>query len=106
LAQQGRPFCHGFEIHFEGATAQFELAAFRDQAQAIPMTLWNRDGRVLTPRLPGGDAIAPFEAEIAEVLRCLQDDCDSRILGGELARDAIQIAQMQSDAVLAHHHRV
>ena len=34
INQQGRPFTHGYEIHLEKATIQFEFQAFADQAEA------------------------------------------------------------------------
>lgn len=103
LRQPGRPFCHGFEVHFEQATVQFELAAFTDHSATIPLRVWDHQGRVEQPDLGSGDEITPFQHEIAEVLDCLRRDRDSEILGGELARDAIRIAQQQSDAVWQQH---
>lgn len=100
IDQQGRPFNHGFEIHLERATLQFEFAAFKDRAESMPLKILTSNGDVVRPSLFAADDIAGFVAEIEEVLRCLKADRDSDILCGELARDAIQIAQMQARGVL------
>ncbi len=105
LKQPGRPFCHGFEVHFEQATVQFELAAFKDHVAAIPLRVWDRAGNVQQPDLGGGDEITPFQLEIAEVVESLRDDRDSEILSGRLARDAIVAAQLQSEAIFRQHRR-
>ncbi len=100
IDQQGRPFNHGFEIHLERATLQFEFASFKDRTESMPLKILTDQGDVVRPSLFAGDDIAGFVAEIEEVNRCMIADRDSEILCGELARDAIQISQMQADAVL------
>ena len=42
IGQQGRPFMHGFEIHFEQATMQFEFAGFSDRAEQMPLKIFRR----------------------------------------------------------------
>lgn len=49
--QQGRPFTHGFEMHFEDATIQFEFAAFDDGPELMPLKVLTRDGKVIRPDL-------------------------------------------------------
>ena len=53
--QQGRPFNHAYEIHFEEATLQFEFAAFVDQPEAMPLKVLLADGSVERPELGDGD---------------------------------------------------
>ncbi len=63
----GRPFMHGFELHLEQATLQFEFAAFSDVAETMPLKVITRDGRVLRPELPPADDIDAFRAEIDDM---------------------------------------
>jgi hypothetical protein len=102
IDQQGRPFNHGFEIHLERATLQFEFAAFKDRTESMPLKILTDQGDVIRPSIFAADDIAGFVAEIEEVNRCIIADRDSEILCGDLARDAIQIAQMQASAVLSN----
>ncbi len=99
IDQQGRPFNHAFEIHFERATLQFEFAALADHAESMPLKLLDDRGHVIRPPMPASDEIAPFVAEIREVMDCVSADRDSPILHADLARDAIVMSQMQSEAV-------
>lgn len=98
IKQQGRPFNHAFEIHFEKATAQFEFAAFADNPESMPLKFLLEDGSVERPSIPPGSDIAGFEAEIAEVVRAIDEGSESPILGGELARDAISMCHWQSES--------
>ena len=100
INQQGRPFTHGFEIHLEKATMQFEFAAFDDNAESMPLKILGQKGEeVIRPELPGGDEIAGFEAEISEVVKAIQTNESSPILSGELAKDAIILCQKQAESV-------
>lgn len=100
INQQGRPFTHGFEIHLEKATMQFEFAAFQDGAESMPLKILGQSGEeVLRPELPEGDDIAGFEAEIREVVHSIKSGKPSEILSGELAKDAIVLCQKQADSV-------
>jgi predicted dehydrogenase len=102
INQQGRPFIHGFEIHLEGATLFFEFAVLGDNAGNLvtPLTLLNKDGKVLRPDLPPGDPmLAAFIAEIEEVANCAAQNRPSPLLSGELARDAVLLCQRQTEAV-------
>lgn len=99
INQQGRPFTHGFELHLESATLQFEFAGLADEAEVMPLKLLTPDGKVVRPTLGDGDPVLAFEREIGEVVRCLNEDVDSEVLNGALARDAIEICQMQATAV-------
>ncbi len=98
--QSGRPFSHGFEMHFEDATMQFEFAAFDDGPELMPLKVLTRDGRILRPDLGDADPVRSFEAELAEVNRVVTGVIDrSDVLDGRLARDAIQIVEALSQSV-------
>ena len=65
----------------------------------MPLTVYGEDGRVQRPDLGDGDPVRAFEAEIAEVVRCVQSNQPSQILSGTLARDAIAICHKQTESV-------
>jgi myo-inositol 2-dehydrogenase/D-chiro-inositol 1-dehydrogenase len=99
INQQGRPFTHGFEIHLERATLQFEFAGFADAGEVMPFKVLTGEGEVLRPELSGGsDPIQGFVAEIEEVLTAVSHNQPSPLLSGELARDAIVLCQQQTDS--------
>ncbi len=100
--QQGRPFTHGYEIHLEQATIHFESAAFADQAETMDVKMLTVDGKVVRPPMPGGDPVDGFVAELTEVKDCVESDRDSTILSGTLARDAIELCEMQAAAIRKH----
>ena len=73
IAQQGRPFTHGYEIYLEKATLLYDFAVIGGEpVLAMPVTVLTHDGQVLRPELPGGDAITPFENELSEIVRAVQ----------------------------------
>jgi len=99
--QQGRSFTHGFEIHLEKATLQYELAfvAGEDKPRLIPLTIFDSKGQALVPDVGNGDPLLAFEAEIKEVAASLRSGKPSAVLGGDLARDAVILCQKQTDSV-------
>jgi len=99
--QQGRPFTHGFEIHLEKATLNYELAwvAGESSPRMLPLTVFDSDGKAIVPELPASGPIQPFEAEIAEVVRSIESGRPSDILGGALACDAVVLCHRQTDSV-------
>jgi predicted dehydrogenase len=99
INQQGRPFTHGYEIHLERATLQFEFAAFSDEAELMPLKVVTDKGKVLRPDLKGGDEIAGFVEEIKEVAKAIRTGQPSTILSGELARDAVVLCHKQTESV-------
>lgn len=101
INQQGRSFTHGFEIHLEKATLQFELAVVGGQGKVLmPLTLFDNKGRVEHPELPaGGDDITAFAAEVSEVAKSIKSGKPSALLGGDLARDAIILCHCQTQSV-------
>jgi len=102
IEHQGRTFDHGFEIHLEQATLLFQFAVIGGEGQSLcPPTVLDASGRAMPMDLGSGDPMDAFEAEIRHVLSCLVEDCESDILNSQLARDAIQICEMQRTSLLA-----
>lgn len=107
IHQQGRPFNHGFEIHLEKATVCFEFAAHSDAADIIALkVLTDRDEVIRPVDLGDPDPVFAFVRELEEVTKCLNNDRDSELLAGNLARDAIAICEaeevsMKSGAIVA-----
>jgi predicted dehydrogenase len=101
IDQPGRPFTHGFEIHLERATLAFEFAVIGGDPRYLcePLLLDNK-GRVERPKLPGGDPVDAFVDELREVASSIQKGRASKILGADLAQDAMQICQAQSASLL------
>ena len=65
----------------------------------MPLKVLTEDGEVLRPELGDGDPVFAFKREIKEVTQAIAENRPSAILNGALARDGIQICQMQSEAV-------
>ncbi len=102
IAQQGRPFTHGFEIYLEKATLLYDFAVIGGEpATLMPLTVLTQDGKVDRPELSGGDAIWPFEKELTEVVQAVQKGTASPLLTGALARDAVVICQKETEAVVS-----
>ena len=102
IDQQGRSFCHGFEIHLERATLMFEFAVMGGAGRYVtPPTLLDSRGKVRTAKLPDGDPLLAFRRELGEVLRCVATGTTSDVLGGELARDAVLVCQRQAESLAA-----
>jgi predicted dehydrogenase len=101
INQQGRSFTHGFEIHLEKATLYFDLAVLTGgKLQITPLTLLDHKGKAEQPKLPPGDPmLTAFDAEVKEVVQSLKSGQPSPILSGNLARDAIVLCHMQTQAV-------
>ena len=100
INQQGRPFTHGFEIHLERATMHFEFAGFSDTGESMPLKILTSDGEVVRPTLDNTDPLQGFISEITEVVHSINTGELSEILAGELARDAIEMCQAQSESVI------
>ncbi len=106
IGQQGRSFLHGFEIHFQRATLAFEFAVMgKDAKYLCQPTLFDDKGKAKQVKLPGGDPMDSFAAEIREILACLRQDRSSTILSCDLARDAILLCHKQTQS-LAQDRRV
>ncbi|MCA9128419.1 MAG: Gfo/Idh/MocA family oxidoreductase [Planctomycetales bacterium] len=91
--QTARPFCHGFEIQFQDAVAQFELSALTDGADVMPLRVLKQDGSSLKPTMPEGDEISAFAAEIDDAARSVAGGIVESRLHAGIARDAIHICQ-------------
>jgi predicted dehydrogenase len=99
IDQQSRPFDHGFEINLERATLMFEFAILGSEGGYLTKPTMLVGDRVEHPKLPDGDPMNAFIAEIQEVLRCLKRNEKSKILDATLARDAIVLCQKQSESL-------
>jgi predicted dehydrogenase len=101
IDQQGRAFMHGFEIHLQRATLAFEFSVMGGEGRYLmEPTLFDNKGAVHRPKLAGGDPIDGFAAELNEVIRCISRGKASPILSAELAQDAIQICEKESNSLL------
>lgn len=100
INQQGRQFTHGFEIHLEKATLQYEFASFADGGETMPLKLVDNKGKVIRPDLGPGDPLRAFEGEVGEIVKSLRNRKPSAILAGDLAADAITICQKEAESVL------
>jgi predicted dehydrogenase len=100
INQQGRPFTHAYEIYLEKATLLFDAAEIdKDWVVGYPVTVLLDNGKVLRPKLAGGDPRDSFVAEIKEVLRAIRTGTPSVLLNGGLARDAIVLCEKQTKSV-------
>jgi predicted dehydrogenase len=101
IRQQGRAFTHAFEIHLERATLLFDFAVIGGEGKVLcPLTVLDADGKAFQPELPQGDPmLAAFIAEIGELVKSVETNRPSALLGGELARDAIVLCHRQTEAV-------
>lgn len=98
--QQGRPFNHGFEIHFEQATMLFEFAVIGEEGRYLcPPTVFHADGSVEEPDLGSGDPMDAFCAELAEAVECFNEDRESQTLGAALAQDAVELCRLQQESI-------
>jgi predicted dehydrogenase len=93
IQQQGRPFTHGFEIHFEKATVLFE------SFMGKPITVLNEDGNILTPEIPQLDDIGAFVNELTEASEAVQKETPSPILDGQFARDALVVCYAEIESI-------
>ena len=100
IPQQGRPFTHAYEIHFERATVLFDFAVIGGEpVAAMPVTLLTARGKVTRPELGAADPIDAFVAEIREVATAVRKGQESPLLSGELARDALVLCQKETQSV-------
>ena len=101
IDQQGRPFTHGFEIFLKNATLCFDFAVVKKTASYLCQpTLFGPDGRVTHPKLGDGDPLNAFRAQLSEVANSVRSGKTSSILGGKLARDALQLCHAQTKSLL------
>ncbi len=99
INQSGRSFTHGFEVHFEKATAIMDFSVIADKPEVtMPLTIITNDGKTHRPKLGSGDPLDGFAAEIGEVTRCVRTGKPSNILAGNLARDAVVLCNKQTES--------
>ncbi len=94
INQQGRPFTHGYEIQFEKATIFFE--SFTE----TPLTVLTEDGKVERPELGSPDILDAFPLELQEAARCVEGNTPSKLLDGQLARDALMLGHKQTQSIV------
>ncbi len=101
IYQQGRPFTHGFEVHFEKATLIYDdlaaLGVTQDPARSVAVL--TEDGKATRPKLRLGDELDAFAAEINEVVAAVRTNTPSTLLDGVLARDALVLCHKQTDSI-------
>ncbi|MDO4586752.1 MAG: Gfo/Idh/MocA family oxidoreductase [Planctomycetia bacterium] len=95
IMQQGRPFTHGYEVHFEKATI------FCESFTGTPVTVLNEDGSVEKPEFPAGDDISAFVNELTEATNSFKANQTSPLLDGVLARDALNLCYKEIEAINA-----
>jgi len=100
IRQQGRSFAQSFEIYLERATLLFDFAVIDGKANAgTPLTVLESKGKVVRPKLGEGDPVDGFVAELKEVMRSIRTGEGSKILGCDLARDALLLCHKQTQSV-------
>jgi predicted dehydrogenase len=100
IAQQGRPFEHGFEIHLEKATLVFDFAVIGKQGKYLcPPTLIDNRGKVRVVKLGKGDPMQAFQAEIREVVSSSRKQTESTLLSSRLACDAVHLCRRQMESL-------
>ncbi len=93
VAQQGRPFVHGYEIYLEKATLVYESGT-------APLTVLTADGKAEQPQLPGGgDATTAFTLEIQAAVDGVTSGKEPDLLSGKLARDALVLCHKECESV-------
>ncbi len=97
IAQQGRSFTHGFEIHLEKATLLFDFAVVAGApVVATPLTLLTADGKAHHPRLRAADPVDDFVGELSEAARAISSGEASPLLDGQLAADALAMCEAEA----------
>jgi predicted dehydrogenase len=100
IAQPGRPFLHGYEVHFEKATVVFESGVIDDQPRTMmPLTVMTNQGKVRQLSVKDGDPTSAFRAELTAVVRSVNSGTVADFLSHSLAADAIRICQAETRSV-------
>jgi predicted dehydrogenase len=98
LCQKGRPFAHGFEIHFERATLSLGIADVPGLGPVGPLALIGPEG-VSHPELGGGDPIDAFAHEIEDAVRGVATGVPPAGLSAKLARQALAACWAEVESV-------
>jgi len=100
INQQGRAFTNAYEIYLEKATLLFDFSTLGGEAVlSMPVSVLTADGKVKHPKLDGGDPTDSFLGEINEVVRSVRTGQPSKLLNGDLARDALVLCDRQTQSV-------
>jgi len=98
-ASPGRPFTHGFEVHFEEAVMHFEWASYTDGGASMPLVVLPRTGGVERPTIDGGDPVTAFTAEIEAAAAAVAGEPLDPALDGLLAADALRLCAAQAESI-------
>jgi predicted dehydrogenase len=96
----GRPFTHGFELQLEQAVLQFELAAFFDGCETMPLKVVTQSREIIRPTLAIADDVTAFEFEIEDMVESVKSGAVASKLDVRLARDAIHLAECIQRSVI------
>jgi len=100
IQQQGRGFCAGFEIHLERATLLYDFAVIDGKPEVnMPLTLLTADGKVVRPKMKSSDPVDSFANELTEAVSTVRSGKPSKLLDGELARDAEILCEKQTASI-------
>ncbi len=89
----GRPFTHGFELQLEEAVIQFELAAFSDSCETMPLKVVTKSREIIRPAIQATDDVTAFEHEIEDMIESIESGTVARKLDAQFARDAVYLAE-------------
>ncbi|MEM9827023.1 MAG: Gfo/Idh/MocA family oxidoreductase [Planctomycetota bacterium] len=90
----GRAFTHGYEVHFENATLQFEFAAYTDgQTASIPLIVVTKDGKIERPELGDPDPVQAFVRQMQAAAESAATGKLHPALDPNIATDAIRICE-------------
>lgn len=96
ILQQGRPFTHGYEVHFEKATVLCE------SFMGMNVTVLNEKGGVEKPQLPDLGEIGAFVNELTEATTAVSSGKKSAMLDGTLANDALVLCHKEIESILSN----
>jgi predicted dehydrogenase len=100
IAQQGRAFSAGFEIHLERGTLLYDFSVIDGKPElSMPLTVLTADGKTSRPTMESSDPVDAFADELTEAIRTVKSGKPSALLDGELARDAVVLCQKQTESI-------
>jgi predicted dehydrogenase len=92
VACKDRPFVHGFEIYLEKATLTYESGT-------QPLTVLKAEGGSEKPENDDSEPLAGFIGELTQAVTSIQNNQESELLGGQLARDALVLCHKECESV-------
>ena len=101
IAAGGLKFNHGFEVHFEKATVQFDAGTYgQDWLVNRPLTLIDKTDRVREPKLKGGtEWYSPFQSELELAAKAVRTGQPCPELDATLARDALSVCLSEAKSI-------